>query len=96
MENSLLQPIKRSGTDNALCHAEILMTEALPSLVKLIKEQIMNRLINKLMRMLTAIACAEAGDLDTVKKMLQEDSEKSKYETNAGERNSRQPAVPAI
>ncbi|MDD5241649.1 MAG: hypothetical protein PHG47_08005 [Sulfuricella sp.] len=56
----------------------------------------MNRLINKLMRMLTAIACAETGDLDTVKKMLQEDSEKSKCETNAEGRNSRQPAVPAI
>lgn len=56
----------------------------------------MNRLMNKLMRMLAAISYAEAGDLDTVKQMLREDSEKSKFLINAGERNSHQPAVPAI
>ncbi|MGE5028117.1 MAG: hypothetical protein ACM3JK_06555 [Betaproteobacteria bacterium] len=56
----------------------------------------MNRLIDKLARMFTAMAYAEAGDLDAVKQMLREESDKTKTEQNVGERSSHQPAIPAI
>ena len=55
----------------------------------------MNRLIGKLVRMFTAMAYAEAGDLDAVKQILREESDKTKSEPNAGERSSHQPAIPA-
>ena len=66
-----------------------------PSYLQL-KGPIMNRLIGKLVRMFTAMAYAEAEDLDTVKQMLREDSDKTKSEPNVGECNSHQPAIPAI
>lgn len=56
----------------------------------------MSRLISKLVRMFTAMAYAEAGDLDTVKQMLREESIKAKSESKTGERSSHQPAIPAM
>lgn len=55
----------------------------------------MNRLMDKLKRMLTAIAYAEAGDLDSVKQMLREESDKQKSEQDAGKHSPEQPALPA-
>lgn len=56
----------------------------------------MNRLIDRLKRLFTAMAYAEAGDLDAVKQMLREEASNLKSEPDAGKRSSRQPAIPAV
>lgn len=61
------------------------------------KGLVMSNLINKLKNMFTAIAYAEAGDLDAVKQILQaEYKNKPEREQNAGSSSTRQPAIPAI
>ncbi len=56
----------------------------------------MNRLIDKLNNILTAMAYAEAGDFDAVKRVLQEESKKLKLEERTVNVSSRQPAIPAM
>ena len=59
----------------------------------------MKWITGRLNRLLTALAFAEAGDLDTVRQMLREDAEGSgkTQETahNAARDNNQQPVVPA-
>lgn len=56
----------------------------------------MNDLINKLKKMFTAMAYAEAGDLDAVKQILREESDNLKPEQGAGTASTQQPVIPAI
>lgn len=56
----------------------------------------MSRLIDKLRNMFTAMAYAEAGDLDAVKQLLRVESDKQESGENAAKECSHQPVVPAI
>lgn len=56
----------------------------------------MNRLMGKLKKIFTAMAYAEAGDLDAVKQVLQEEPGKLKSEQGEGKDNPQQPVLPAM
>jgi hypothetical protein len=56
----------------------------------------MNRLIDKLRNMFTAMAYAEAGDFDAVKQILRLESDKQESGENAARECPHQPVVPAI
>lgn len=56
----------------------------------------MNRLIDKLKNMFTAMAYAEAGDFDAVKQILRKEADQRESEGCATEGYSHQPAVPAM
>ncbi|MFA7239734.1 MAG: hypothetical protein WC091_06455 [Sulfuricellaceae bacterium] len=56
----------------------------------------MNRLIDKLRNMFTAMAYAEAGDLDAVKQILRVESDKQEPTVGATRECAHQPVVPAI
>ncbi len=59
----------------------------------------MGWIVGRLNRLLSALALAEAGDLDTVRQMLREDSEKNRKaqeaSDNAGRQDNQGPVVPA-
>jgi hypothetical protein len=56
----------------------------------------MNRLIDKLKNMFTAMAYADAGDLDAVKQILRVESDKQESGKDATRECAHQPVVPAI